>query len=179
MPIEEATKKKHRLFSLKILRKRSDKGKGKSKSLVDLYGSKDGQGDEKRNSMVERKNRLSQSFGLSSHGGGNVDVSVEEKMLTSPVGENDLHLSDSYAIDNDEVDGRLGEECPGTGNMDGREVGAEDETQEDQELPDEEVDVTEQPSFPPGTSVCIKYVLCHLDLNVLNNSAEYIFFELS
>ena len=159
MPVEEATKKKHKLFPFKILRKRSDKGKGKSKSLVDLYGSRDGQGDEKRKSEFQRRNRLSQSFGLGSGSRGNVEVSVEEKLMTSSLGEGELPLSDSYTIDNDEIDGRLGEECPETDNIDGRELGAEDEMQEDQDLPDDEVNMTEQLTFPPGTSVCIKYAL--------------------
>ena len=164
MPVEEGAKKKHKLFPFKILRKRSSKAKGKSKSLVDLYDVRDRDTDEKRNGVVKSRNRLSQPYGLSSsfdtHGENDED-STRDSQLGTSVCESDLHDNENFTVDNDETDGFLADDCPDSDNVDDRVLSAEieDEGQEGQEPPGAKGDVTDQLSFPPGTTVCISYVL--------------------
>ena len=159
MPVEEGTKRKSTLFPFKILRKRSSKGKGKSKSLVDLYNPRDGQSDGKINGDSKGRKRLSQNVGLSSSfeaHAGNVDLSLEEKDSAPVEGEDELLINDSYTMDNDRVDG-----YQGTENADDKDLDAEEEdtTPESEGLAVVKDEVAEQLTFPAGTTVCTKCAL--------------------
>jgi len=155
MPVEEGTKRKNTLFPFKILRKRSSKGKGKSKSLVDLYNPRDGQSDGKINSDSKGRKRLSQNVALSSSfeaNAGNVDQSFDEK--DSIKGEDELLFNNSCTMENDRVDG-----YQGTENADGRDPDAEEEdiTPESEGLAVGKDEEAEQFAFPAGTTVALAW----------------------
>ena len=161
MPVEESSKKKHKLFPFNIIRKRSTgKGKGKSKSLVDLY---DVQTDERRNGEVLRRKRLSHHSAVNTSfesRGEEGEVSVDEdgqaltvKVVNAPV--EDVR-NEGYMIDNDEIDGLNVDESKEIVDFDDSElIEMEPDREKHEELVGDDEDMEEQTKFPPGTTVCM------------------------
>lgn len=165
MPVEEAAKKKHKLFPFNILRKRSTgQRKGKSKSLVNLYDVKERKEEDKRNDSIIRKKRLSQQYALNSSLESHNDesnASASEDGGVRPDLEYDLetnkYVDDRLLIDNDETDGCNASGCNAVGDFDATEQidSSNMEGDEDEGLQVvDDMTEAEGPNFPPGTTVC-------------------------
>lgn len=168
MPLEEATKKKHKLFPFNIVRKRSSvKAKGKSKSLVDLYDVRDGQPNDKRSNELPKNKRLSHYHAVNSssdsqkdegdslpNDGGEISPGQEDVLILDGV-ENER-----LAIDGDEIDPVINDNFKAVEDLETDEFVVKTSTEvepgeeEDPELPVEDMGEAGQPKFPPGTTVC-------------------------
>ena len=156
MPLEEV-KKKTKLFPFHLYRKRSgSKSKGKSKSLLDLYGG-EGETEDKKNDEILRRKRLShhENVVLNSSLESNGEEAIEAvKTLEGPP-----FLAEQRVLNReDQEENREMDVCDGYESEE-RDIDlkkanrkADEAGEADASLSESET-IAKAPEFPPGTTV--------------------------